>query len=261
MDGTVRREKSQLDRWFCLGAKLGCFERGIMHSRDSQKSSRARRQTGGFTLLEVLIALAILAVSLMILVSSQTTAASMTVQADRILIGTMLARQKLSDIELKLESEPGFSEQDLIEEDGDFNETFGDQYPEYRWASSIRKLDMSGATGGGLASLLGLDSEDSTPAPGQPEMPDIADMLPTDEMGETLARYIREVRVTVTWTMGDDSDEVTITTHVIKPQGPSFYDASNSGDTTVSTGGPSAGGSSGSGGGRSGSGRGTGISR
>jgi hypothetical protein len=78
-------------------------------------------------------------------------------------------------------------------------------------------------------------------------------------MGETLARYIREVRVTVSWTVGEDSDDVSITTHVIKPQGPSFYDASSSGDNTVPTGGGTGGGASGGRG--SGGSRGTGISR
>jgi len=201
-------------------------------------------------LLEVLIALSIMAVSLLILVSTQSSAARMTVQADRILIGTMLAKQKLSELEIALEAEDGFSEQDSIEEQGDFEQTFPGQYPEYRWTSRIQKLDMSGASTGGFSSLLGMDGE-STQVPGAPEQPDLADFVNMDEISEQLARFIREVRVTVTWGEVDDGDEVTLTLHVIKPSGPAFSDNSSApvdtgGDDAGSGGGKSAGGSRGS---------------
>ncbi|MFZ5481026.1 MAG: type IV pilus modification PilV family protein, partial [Myxococcota bacterium] len=72
----------------------------------------------GFTLLEVVIALAILAVSLVVLVESQSSAVLVTVDAQRTLTGTWLAQEKMAEAMLRVEYE-GFTDQD-IDEEGDF---------------------------------------------------------------------------------------------------------------------------------------------
>ncbi len=178
----------------------------------------------GFTLLEVLIALAVLSLSLMILVGAQSNSVRMTVQADRLLVGTMLAKQKLAELEMFLESEPGFSEQDEIVEEGDFEELFPGQYPEYRWRTAIRKLDLRGASTGGLTDLIGFAGGDETQQniPGMPDEETLASLINLDEMSEQLARFIREITVVVYWDFSGDFDEVVLTTHVIKPTGPAF---------------------------------------
>ncbi len=178
----------------------------------------------GFTLLEVLIALAVLTVSLMILVGAQSNSVRMTLQADRILIGTMLAKQKLAELEMFLESEPGFSEQDEIVEEGDFEEMFPGQYPEYRWRTYVRKLDLRGASTGGVTDLLGFAAGEDTQQeiPGMPDEEALASMINLDEISEQLARFIREITVVVYWDFDGDFDEVVLTTHVIKPTGPAF---------------------------------------
>jgi len=202
-----------------------------------QSRDRSRKDRGGFTLLEVLIALTILAVSLMILVSTQSSAARMTVEADNILIGTMLAKQKLTDMELFLDEEEGFSEQDRIQDDGDFEENFPHQYPEFRWRSEIRKLDVSGTNTSGFADLVGLgdQTEESEDIPGLPEPADLGAMLPMDQISEQLARFIREVRVTVYWGEGSGQDDVTLVSHVIKPSGPQFVDDTTEEEADSST--------------------------
>jgi hypothetical protein len=58
--------------------------------------------------------------------------------------------------------------------------------------------------------------------PGMPEQPDIASLINMDEISEQLARFIREIDVTVYWDVDGDADEVSMTTHVIKPTGPAF---------------------------------------
>lgn len=199
--------------------------------------SSGGKQHRGFTLLEVLIALAILTVSLLILVSAQSNAARMTAQADRILIGTMLAKQKISELEIFLEGEIGFSEQDEIVEEGDFEDIFPDQYPEYRWRTVIRKLDLRGASTGGLTDLIGLggETEESTTtdsAAGLPDEEDLANLINMDEISEQLARFIREITVVVYWDFGGDTDEVSITTHVVKPAGPAFMSEDETTETT-----------------------------
>ena len=195
-----------------------------------EPSRLSRAESMGFTLLEVLIALAILAVSLMILVSAQSNAARMTVEADRILIGTMLAKRKLADTEIALEALPGFSEQDSVRDEGDFRDLFSDRYSEFTWETEVKKLDIRNASTGSLVDLLGLsdmmegnEGEESA-LPGLPNQETLANMVNLDEVSEQLARYIREVHVTVRWDDGNGGDSVTLTTHVIKPNGPQFFD-------------------------------------
>lgn len=78
----------------------------------------------GFTLLEVVIALGILAVSVMILVETQAGALMMSTDADRMQTATYLAEEKMLEAQLYLERE-GWGSQD-IEEEGDFEE-FGNE--------------------------------------------------------------------------------------------------------------------------------------
>ena len=63
----------------------------------------------GFTLLEVMIALAILAVSLTILIGTQANSVHMTERASRMSAAAMLARSQMIDIEHELLSD-GFSD-------------------------------------------------------------------------------------------------------------------------------------------------------
>ena len=74
----------------------------------------------GFTLLEVIIALGILATSLVVLVETQATAVLSTTEADRLTLATNLAQEKMMEVQITLERQ-GFGEQD-IEEDGDFDD-------------------------------------------------------------------------------------------------------------------------------------------
>ena len=66
----------------------------------------------GFTLLEVIIALGILATSLVVLVETQATAVLSTTEADRLTLATNLAQEKMLEVQLTMERE-GFGEQDL----------------------------------------------------------------------------------------------------------------------------------------------------
>ena len=108
----------------------------------------------GFTLLEVIIALGILAGALVVLVDNQAMAVLATQEADRLTLATNLAQEKMMEVQLILERQ-GFGEQD-IEEDGDF-EDFGaeefrgdelhlgltdDTYEDFKWAYTIREIDL-----------------------------------------------------------------------------------------------------------------------
>lgn len=179
-------------------------------------------RSSGFTLLEVLIALAILAVSLLILVSAQSSAARMTVEADRILVGSMLARHTLARTLLALEKD-GFSEQDELEEDGDFEEAFPGTYPEFRWKSTVRKIeveDLSKVLDTASAAAPGTGDEEGASDLGSAA----ADPLDNSQLSgvmdiiaKSLSEKVREITVRVEWGEGDSLDDVTLVDYATRP--------------------------------------------
>ena len=90
----------------------------------------------GFTLLEVMVAMAILAIGLLVIIDIQNSARTAGLTGEHITIATNLARSKMVDIELYWEKE-GW--QDLEqEEEGDFGEAFDG----FRWKTSWHKVDF-----------------------------------------------------------------------------------------------------------------------
>ncbi len=98
---------------------------------------RRGESTGGFTLLEVMIALAILALSLVVLLEIATNNARATNHARLTTIATFLARGKMVQIEDGV-LEKGFSDINL-DETGDFKDA---GYREFSWKSSIERVEL-----------------------------------------------------------------------------------------------------------------------
>ena len=188
----------------------------------------------GFTLLEVMIALAILVVSLIVLIDAQATAVFMTTEAERILIATALAQEKMAEVQMEVEL-MGFGEQD-IEEEGDFEDyefeeldlDFGEEYINYKWAWTVRKieLDMVADIAGMGEDLAGAgyfgDEGGEADFSGAPDLGDMG--VQPDMITDMLGAYIREARVIVWWGAGDPEDKdfvdkIEITSHVINPTG------------------------------------------
>lgn len=209
---------------------------------------RTRR---GFSLLEVMVALAILVVSLVILVDTQSNAVVMTREAERVITATDLARSKLTEALLYLEEE-GFQD-DQVHEHGDFDDwgddlltiEIGDELEDFHWEWWITEVDLelagdiAGMMGGlageagadgaleGLGSLLpgGIPggaagaAADAAQAAGG-----LGAFLSPDMITDLLAPYVREVRVRVWWGENSDKaaergDEVVIVTHQANPRG------------------------------------------
>jgi general secretion pathway protein I len=81
----------------------------------------------GFTLLEVMIALAILAISLTAVFRSQSQSVSMAGEARFLTTASLLAQSKMAEME-------GMKPQDLR----DGNGVFGDNYPNYHWRVEVK---------------------------------------------------------------------------------------------------------------------------
>ena len=190
----------------------------------------------GFTLLEVIIALGILAGALVVLVDNQAIAVLATQEADRLTLATNLAQEKMMEVQIILERQ-GFGEQD-IEEDGDF-EDFGaeefrgdelhlgltdDIYEDFKWAYTVRKIEMEIPNLGDMAGDLagnGYFGEDKASEVDVGGTPDLGDMgIDPSMITDHLSGFIREVRVRVWWGDNEDeNDQVELTTHIINPTG------------------------------------------
>jgi prepilin-type N-terminal cleavage/methylation domain-containing protein len=193
----------------------------------------------GFSLLEVMVALAILVTSMVILMETQSAAVEMTREAEELVTGTHLAQEKLAEARLSLEEE-GFTDQDKCEE-GDFSEfgdetmdiEFGEGLKKYRWAWCVSEIDL--ALGGDIAGMAesltgsGLGGGTGASVDGASgSMPGGMDLgafgISNEMITETLGKYIREVRVHVWW--GEDleeserlGDEIWLVSHSINPTG------------------------------------------
>jgi type II secretory pathway pseudopilin PulG len=240
-----------------------------------------RRLRGAFTLLEICIALAILAISMAVLVDSEAGAVVLTAEAERTLVANALAEEVMAEVLLGLEAD-GFTEQDQANEgdfgdfgaDGRFGQTvdFEGEYEDYRYAWTIRRVDLQiGDASGAITELAGMGGTGDAETSGGMDGSILGAFLSGDMLNEMLSPWMREVRVMVWW--GDDpGDEegqscencVELVTHVFNPSG-QVVDSSGSSSSdeegSGSSGGSASGGSnSSSGGGKGGSkggGRGT----
>lgn len=89
------------------------------------------RKTGGFTLLEVMIAMAILAIALVVVFQSQSQSISMASESRFLTTASLLAQSKMAEMEA---ANPG----ELGSGSGDF----GDDYPGYSWRATVEGTQM-----------------------------------------------------------------------------------------------------------------------
>src|SRR3990170_3193521 len=80
----------------------------------------------GFTLLEVMVALLIIATSFVVLLHTRNQSVTAADYAKRTTVATLLASERMSEIE-----------QEDFPDTGEDNSNFGDDYPEYRWKTSV----------------------------------------------------------------------------------------------------------------------------
>ena len=193
----------------------------------------ARRAARGFTLLEVMVAMAILALSLTAAFEVVGGAMQNHMRARRLELATLLARAKLVEVEARFE-EDGFRDSDQ-EEDGAFDE---EGHPEIKWEVKTTKptveLGPDGVikalTGveGGLMGLLGLapGGQGTGGGPG----PDAAATLAASPMaqaakgmidqqltalGEEIKKGVRQVRLTISWQDGKATESFTVATTMV----------------------------------------------
>ena len=90
-------------------------------------------ETSGFTLLEVMIATAIIAIALVAALGSQSQSVSLANEAKFATTVAFLAQRKMAELEVK-------DVKDLMSDAGDF----GEDFPGYRWESEVGDAPMEG---------------------------------------------------------------------------------------------------------------------
>ncbi len=143
----------------------------------------------GFTLIEVLIAVAILGLGLGVLMHATAASLAAAGRTRGLTIATLLARSKMADVEQRIMDE-GFSVGD-VEDEGDFGD---DGHPEVTWKSKVMEvqLDLS------MLDKLGGGGEDEKGGGGAASL---ASSLgaPLEGFSKSVADAMRVVELTITY--------------------------------------------------------------
>jgi prepilin-type N-terminal cleavage/methylation domain-containing protein len=186
------------------------------------------RKQAGFTLIEVVVAMAILFGALVIGLDRVTTDVNSTNQAKLLSAAIGLARSKMFDLEEEL-AQKGF--QEMTEDDeGDFS---AEGFPAYKWKAKIEKVKIpsigqlqtaqgkqgeKGAgsgeeVGSGLTGLMGAGGGNATAAAGASTIASQFELI-----SGVLENSIRRVSLTVSWKVGRVHDEFTVTCYFTDPK-------------------------------------------
>ena len=202
-------------------------------------STAPRRRSFGFSLLEVVVAMAILGLALMAIFDLNAGAVRMHAYTKKMTVASLLARSKMTDIEQQLHDE-GFSMEDE-EEDGDFSD---EGWPSYKWRARILApktqgmspdqllaalfnipMGLGGGDEGGGDLLSGIGAMFGGSAGGDAEgMSGMAGMMGPmaglaqgqfTQFVEQITQSVREVHLTVYWKDGKEVESVDLVTHVV----------------------------------------------
>jgi len=202
----------------------------------------------GFTLLEVIVAMAILGLALMAIFQLNSGAVAMHAYSKKLTVASLLARSKMTDVEQDL-YDKGFAADDE-EKTGDFSE---EGWSSFKWRARILAPRTQGVSpeqligaifnvpmGGGkdgtsaLSSLFGGGSSSNSKSPSSSSTT-TTPSGPTSAMGalgalgpmasllqgqftqmvDQLTKTVREVHLTVSWPEGSKTETLELVTHVV----------------------------------------------
>ncbi len=151
------------------------------------------KKRDGFTLLEVMVALAILGVAIAEIIGFQARGVLLNNRARRLTEATMLARNKMVEHQLKLEQdmlrgafpEPG-------EEEGEFDRP----YEMYKYKIELKKVEI--------------------PAPPAPEGEQNQLMGMMGTVTKQISAAVRELKLTVSWDEQGKEKKISVATHLVK---------------------------------------------
>lgn len=203
-----------------------------------------RLSARGFTLLETVVAMAILSLALMAIFDLNAGAVRMHAYTKKLTVATLLARSKMTDLEQKLYDD-GMSADDE-EDDGDFSE---EGWPSFKWRAKIIapktdnlppeqllaavfNIPMGGGDDSGngdgttdpLSAIAGMFGGGAGANGAQGAAGGMAGMLGPmaglaqgqfTQLVDTLTKSVREVHLTVYWKDGKEIESIDVVTHVV----------------------------------------------
>ncbi|MFH1652661.1 MAG: prepilin-type N-terminal cleavage/methylation domain-containing protein [Pseudomonadota bacterium] len=151
-----------------------------------------RKPSLGFTLIEVLVAVGIMAMSLVVLLGFEGNTVRMSGRSKDITVASWLARLKIVEIQMELakDKKKGEFPEDKSE-NGDFEEPFQD----YSWNMVLRKVEL--------------------PAPPGIEEGSMQDMI-AKQLTQQISQSVRELKVSIKHRLWDEKRAVVVTTHMVK---------------------------------------------
>ncbi len=184
--------------------------------------SKPRRQrtprwsARGYSLLEVLIALAILAATLTVLMGTQATSNQQAVFANELTRASQLARGKMVDLEYEVMKE-GFSTNDQR-----MSGTFRDEgYPNIRWEATVEPVEIPEEAEEELLAKInsqlfgGVDSEGALQgnAAFSSMLPMLISQFPA--IINRIGQKVRRVELTVEFLYGGRSHPITLVEYIV----------------------------------------------
>ncbi len=181
----------------------------------------------GFTIMEVMVAIMILAVSVVSIFGAQFAAVATTEYAKHITEAVNLAECRMNEIELEVLTEDGFKLGN-VESSGDCCEAMEDEKIgdyECSWEIKVVELPNLGEAllsgeDGGMGLLGGMDLgtsslDENEPADDLGIMGAVETFAPM--LSDILAEGVRRVTVTVKWKQGNREPEYTLSQFIVHP--------------------------------------------
>lgn len=152
-----------------------------------------KTKSQGFSLLEILLALGIMAAAVTGILGLFGSGQAMGRRAETVSVATMLARQKMAEVTLDLEKQmrEGKLPQDTEHAEGAFDPPF----ERFRWAKEIRKVELP------------------IPRIQEGKVDLMQAFLQT--ISKQIAEAVREVKLTISWTARETERTLVVTTHVV----------------------------------------------
>lgn len=182
-------KKNRVYVFMCLCAYV---KKGICPDIGTYAHRHIRTNQSGFSLLEVLIAVAILAFAFLALINFQGQSTFRLRRAEQLTQATFLANQKMGEVLLQIEKE--YFQQRVFPDDKSDNGIFEKPYEDYQWEWNLRKVDIptpGGEEGGPMMAMMQMVTNQ------------IKDM-------------VREIKLTVKWEELGKEKSIDVVTHVTR---------------------------------------------